>query len=89
MQSQNEAMRRVYQEELVPSSLVARINNQSLLSFITMSEASGMIAKPDQLKQKIADFQKLQAELSDSEEAVHGAAAFGCGRGAAEEVQRR
>jgi methyl-accepting chemotaxis protein-1 (serine sensor receptor) len=64
MQQQNEGLRRVYQEEMLPASMVARINNKSLLAFILMSEASGMVTKPDQLKQKMAEYTALQAELT-------------------------
>ena len=64
MQQQNEGLRRVYQDEMLPASMVARINNKSLLAFILMSEASGMVAKPDQLKQKMAEYTALQAELT-------------------------
>ncbi|OZB58052.1 MAG: methyl-accepting chemotaxis protein [Lysobacterales bacterium 14-68-21] len=63
MQLQNEGLRHVYQEEMVPSTLISRINSKSLLSFILMSEASGMVTKPDQLKQKMAEYTALQAEL--------------------------
>src|SRR5690242_19485928 len=64
MQQQNEGLRRVYQDEMLPASMVARINNKPLLAFILMSEASGMVAKPDQLKQKMAEYTALQAELT-------------------------
>ncbi|HEU4669564.1 MAG TPA: methyl-accepting chemotaxis protein [Dyella sp.] len=64
MQLQNEGLRRVYQEEMVPSTLVSRINSKSLLAFILMSEASGMVTKPDQLKQKMAEYNALQVELT-------------------------
>jgi methyl-accepting chemotaxis protein-1 (serine sensor receptor) len=64
MQQQNEGLRRVYQDEMVPAAMVSRINNKSLLAFILMSEASGMVAKPDQLKQKMAEYTALQTELT-------------------------
>ncbi|MGA0585925.1 methyl-accepting chemotaxis protein [Dyella sp. KRB-257] len=64
MQLQNEGLRRVYQDEMVPANMVSRINNKSLLAFILMSEASGMVDKPGQLKQKMAEYNALQAELT-------------------------
>ena len=64
MQLQNEGLRRVYQDEMVPANMISRINNKSLLAFILMSEASGMVTKPDQLKQKMAEYTALQAELT-------------------------
>ncbi|HET6431091.1 methyl-accepting chemotaxis protein [Dyella sp.] len=65
MQLQNEGLRRVYEDEMVPTTLVSRINNKSLLAFILMSEASTMVSKPDQLKQKMVEYTALQAELKD------------------------
>ncbi|MBU6246997.1 MAG: MCP four helix bundle domain-containing protein [Xanthomonadaceae bacterium] len=64
MQLQNEGLRRVYQEEMIPSTMISRINTKSLLAFILMNEASGMVTKPDQLKQKMAEYTALQAELT-------------------------
>ena len=64
MQLQNEGLRRVYQDEMLPATMVSRINNKSLLAFVLMSEASTMVAKPDQLKQKMAEYVTLQTELT-------------------------
>ncbi|UPG84706.1 methyl-accepting chemotaxis protein [Luteibacter aegosomatis] len=63
MHFQNEGMRQIYEEELVPSELLSRVNTQSLLSFIVLGEAAAKVGNPDQVKQKIAEFEKYQADL--------------------------
>ena len=62
MQLQNEALRHTYQEELVPANLISSLNRHSLLSFVTLGEAVSSVGKPDQVKQKVADFQKQEAQ---------------------------
>ncbi|SEW00755.1 methyl-accepting chemotaxis protein [Luteibacter sp. 329MFSha] len=63
MHYQNEGMRQVYEEELVPSEMLTRINTNSLMSFIVLGEAAAKVGNPDQVKQKVAEFQKYQADL--------------------------
>src|ERR1700754_3344638 len=63
MHFQNEGMRQIYEEELVPSELLSRVNTQSLLSFIVLGEGAAKVGSADQVKQKIAEFEKYQTDL--------------------------
>jgi methyl-accepting chemotaxis protein len=60
---QNEGMRQIYEEELAPSEMLSRINTNSLMSFVVLGEAATKVSNKDQVKQKVAEFQKYQAEL--------------------------
>ncbi len=64
MQMQNEGAREIYQEQMVPANLVSAIAQRSLMSYIALGEASALIAKPDQMKQKVDDFNKAQLEIA-------------------------
>ena len=64
MHYQNEGMRRIYEEELVPSEMLNRIATNSLMSFVVLGEASAKVTNADQVKQKIAEFEKYQADLN-------------------------
>jgi methyl-accepting chemotaxis protein len=63
MYFQNEGMRQIYEEELAPSEKLSRINTNSLMSFIVLGEAATKIKEPDQVKQKVAEFAKYQADM--------------------------
>jgi methyl-accepting chemotaxis protein len=63
MYRQNEGTRQIYEGEMVPAAIVSEINSASLKSFIVLGEAATQVAKPDQVKQKLAEFDKLQVEL--------------------------
>src|SRR5579859_7772789 len=64
MQQQNDGMGKIYDEEIVPTQLVSQISQRSLMSFILMGEASSLVGKqPDQVKAKIAEYDKLQTEM--------------------------
>ena len=63
MHFQNEGMRQIYEEELVPSELLSRVNTESLMSFVVLGEAAAKVGSPDQVKQKVAEFQKYQNEM--------------------------
>jgi methyl-accepting chemotaxis protein len=65
MHLQNEGMRQIYEEEMLPIQVVSNINSRSLLSFVILGEAANQVGKPDQLKQKIAEFQKIEGEIAD------------------------
>ena len=65
MHLQNEGMRQMFDEELVPAEIVSRINTRSLMSFIVMGEATNLLDKPDALKQKLGEFQKYQDEMTE------------------------
>jgi methyl-accepting chemotaxis protein len=64
MQMQNEGAHRIYAEALEPADVVSSIRSRSLMSFITLSEAAGLTDKPPQLKQKVADYEKLKDEVT-------------------------
>ena len=63
MHLQNEGMRQMYDNELVPAEIISRINTRSLMSFIVMGESTNLLDKPDALKQKLGEFAKYQAEM--------------------------
>ncbi|WP_266172191.1 methyl-accepting chemotaxis protein [Dyella subtropica] len=65
MQLQNEGMRKMYEEEMVPTELISHINTRSLMSFIVLGEAVTVMDKPDQLKQKLSEFDKYQSEMAE------------------------
>ena len=64
MQQQNEGMGKIYDEEIVPSQLVASITEHHLMSFILLGESSSLVGKADQVKAKLAEFQKLRDEIA-------------------------
>ncbi len=64
MHMQNDATRQIYQEDMVPANLVSSIAQRSLMSYIALGEATALIAKPDQMKQKIDNFNKAQQEIT-------------------------
>ena len=55
MSQQNAGTQRIYESELVPSQYLDTVRTDSLKSFITLSEAAGLVGKADQVKQKIED----------------------------------
>ncbi|TBR37229.1 MULTISPECIES: methyl-accepting chemotaxis protein [Dyella] len=63
MHLQNEGMRQMYDNELVPTEMVSRISTRSLMSFITLGEGTALLAKPDALQQKLNEYDKYQAEM--------------------------
>jgi len=72
MQLQNEGLRRMYEEEIVQGQTVSKLTQRSLMSFVVLGEAGNVAGKPDQLKQKLAEFDKLQAEVADLKKQVAG-----------------
>ncbi|MEO7053021.1 MAG: methyl-accepting chemotaxis protein [Rhodanobacter sp.] len=65
MHMQNEATRQSYQQDMVSANLVSAIAQRSLMSYIALGEATALIAKPDQMKQKIGNFNKAQREIGE------------------------
>jgi methyl-accepting chemotaxis protein I, serine sensor receptor len=65
MYRQNEGTRQIYEDELVPAQLISEINTASLQEFIVLGEGATVVAKPDQVKQKLAEFDKLQARQAE------------------------
>ncbi len=64
MQMQNDGTREIYDGQMVPANLVATITQRSLMSYIALGEAASLMSQPDQMKQKIDDFNKAQAEIA-------------------------
>jgi methyl-accepting chemotaxis protein len=63
MYFQNEGMRQVYEEELVPSEMLSQVSTRALMAFVVMGEAATKVSEKDQVNQKLAEFQKLQDEM--------------------------
>jgi len=72
MQLQNDNMQRMYDEAIVPSQLTSKLAQRSLMSFITLGEAATLVGKPDQLKQKVAEFRKYQDQVDALRKQVAG-----------------
>jgi methyl-accepting chemotaxis protein-1 (serine sensor receptor) len=65
MQMQNNGTREIYDGQMVPANLVATITQRSLMSYIALGEAASLMSQPDQMKQKVDDFTKAQAEIAE------------------------
>ncbi|WP_267223553.1 methyl-accepting chemotaxis protein [Dyella silvae] len=65
MQLQNDGMGKIYDEEIVPAQLISRISQRSQMSFILLGESGTLLGKPDQVKAKLAEYDKLQVEVED------------------------
>jgi methyl-accepting chemotaxis protein-1 (serine sensor receptor) len=63
MQQQNDGMGRIYEEEIVPAQLISQISTRSLMSFILLGESSSLVSKPEQVKAKLAEYEKMQTEM--------------------------
>ena len=64
MSWQNEGMRHSYEEAMVPAQLMGELRSKSLMNFVVLGEAANVIGKADQVKQKVAESQKLQKEIA-------------------------
>ncbi|MEW9625500.1 methyl-accepting chemotaxis protein [Rhodanobacter geophilus] len=67
MSWQNDGMRKSYQDGMVPVQLMSELRSKSLMNFIVLGEAASVIGKPDQVKQKLAEFGKNQEALPELE----------------------
>ncbi|HEX8776868.1 MAG TPA: Tar ligand binding domain-containing protein, partial [Rhodanobacter sp.] len=65
MSWQNEGMRHSYEGAWVPAQLMGELRSKSLMNFIVLGEAANVIGKADQVKQKVAESQKLEKEVAD------------------------
>ena len=65
MAQQNAGTQRIYESELVPSQYLDVVRADSLKSFLTLSEAANLVGKADQVKQKMTEFERYQAEMND------------------------
>ncbi|UGB38814.1 methyl-accepting chemotaxis protein [Frateuria soli] len=63
MQLQNEGMRAMYEDELVPAQTVSRMRADSLMQFIVLGEAAKLVKQAPQLKQKMDEYAELQAKF--------------------------
>ncbi|HET6552638.1 MAG TPA: methyl-accepting chemotaxis protein [Dyella sp.] len=63
MQLQNDGMGKIYEEEIVPSQLASQIMQHHLMSFILLGESSALVGKPDHIKGKLAEYDKMRAEM--------------------------
>jgi len=63
MQLQNDGMGKIYDQEIVPAQLISQISQRSLMSFILLGESSSLVGKADQVKAKLADYEKMQSEM--------------------------
>ncbi|HUA81536.1 MAG TPA: methyl-accepting chemotaxis protein [Dyella sp.] len=65
MSRQNAGTQHIYESELVPSQYLDVVRSDSLKSFLTLSEAAALVGKADQVKQKMAEFERYQKETID------------------------
>ena len=65
MSQQNAGTQRIYEAGMVPSQYLDQVRSDSLKSFLTLSEGASLVGKPDQVKQKMAEFARYQAEMND------------------------
>ncbi|MGN6480253.1 methyl-accepting chemotaxis protein [Luteibacter sp.] len=63
MYIQNEGMRQVYEEELVPANMLSQVSTQSLMAFIVLSEGASKATDKSAVAQKLAEYDKLQASM--------------------------
>jgi methyl-accepting chemotaxis protein-1 (serine sensor receptor) len=72
MQMQDQAMSRMYQGNVVPAQMASQIQQRGLMAFIALGEAANLLSKPDQLKQKMAEYAKYEADLGTLEKQFAG-----------------
>jgi methyl-accepting chemotaxis protein-1 (serine sensor receptor) len=65
MSQQNAGTQRIYEAGMVPSQYLDQVRSDSLKSFLTLSEGASLVGKPDQVKQKMAEFARYQTEMND------------------------
>ncbi|TAM57317.1 MAG: methyl-accepting chemotaxis protein [Rhodanobacter sp.] len=74
MQMQDQAMSHMYQGNVVPAQMASQIQQRGLMAFIALGEAANLLGKPDQLKQKMAEYAKYETELGTLEKQFAGLA---------------
>lgn len=65
MSQQNAGTQRIYESELVPTQYLDVVRTDSLKSFLTLNEAAALVGKADQVKQKMAEYDRYQKEMND------------------------
>jgi len=63
MYLQNEGMRQVYEEELVPANMLSQVSTQALMSFVILGEGANKATDKSVVAQKLGEFDKLQASM--------------------------
>lgn len=64
MSWQNEGMRQSYENGMVPVQLMGELRSKSLMNFVVLGEAADVIGKAGQVKQKVAESEKLEKEIT-------------------------
>ncbi|MHB1272114.1 MAG: methyl-accepting chemotaxis protein [Rhodanobacter sp.] len=72
MQMQDQAMSHMYQGNVVPAEMASQIQQRGLMAFIALGEAANLLGKPDQLKQKMAEYARYETELGTVEKQFAG-----------------
>jgi methyl-accepting chemotaxis protein len=65
MARQNDGTRQIYEGEMAPTLMVAHIGTSALQCFIALGEAANLVGKPEQIKQKLTDYDRLENEGTD------------------------
>jgi methyl-accepting chemotaxis protein len=65
MARQNAGTQSIYDNELVPTQLVATVRVDSLMYFITLNEAATLVGKADQVKQKLTEADRYWKQIDD------------------------
>ncbi|BFI97049.1 MAG: methyl-accepting chemotaxis protein [Rhodanobacter sp.] len=63
MSWQNQGMRDSYENGMVPVQLMSELRRRSQMNFIVLGEAAAVVNKPDEVKQKLAEFEKNESEI--------------------------
>ncbi|HTV85392.1 MAG TPA: methyl-accepting chemotaxis protein [Dyella sp.] len=65
MSRQNDGTQAIYDNSLVPSQYVDAVRTDSLKYFLAVSEAANLVGKADQLKQKLTEAGKYEADMNE------------------------
>ena len=65
MAHQNEGARQIYEGEMAPAQMVGNILADNLKAFIVLAEATTLVGKTDQVKQKLADYERYEKDRFD------------------------
>src|SRR3569623_42153 len=64
MQLQNDGMRTMYEDELVPAQTVQRMRSTSLMQVIVLGEAAKLVTQAPQLKQKMTEYAEQEKKFT-------------------------
>ena len=65
MSRQNEGTQKIYADEMAPAQMVSNILADNLKAFIVLGEAATSVGKADQVKQKLADYERYEKDRID------------------------